>query len=86
MNYEFKWNKLHILLQTRTATDGIVQNTSCLLCRQYSIYCSKYLRECTYKEERFSLAHSFGGFSPWSAGSVAFGPEKRHTIMAGGAR
>jgi hypothetical protein len=29
------------------------------------------LRETIYKEERFILAHSFRGFSPSSAGSIA---------------
>jgi hypothetical protein len=34
-------------------------------------------------EERFILASSFGGFSTWSVGPVAFGPVvKQHIMLA----
>jgi hypothetical protein len=35
------------------------------------------------KEERFSLACGFRGFSTWSLGSVFSGPVGRQNIMAG---
>lgn len=28
-------------------------------------YCKNYQRQSTYKGKRFTLAHDFGGFSPW---------------------
>jgi hypothetical protein len=44
---------------------------------------TKYLRKSTYKEERFSWAPGFKGFSIWSFGPVAFGPVARQYIMTG---
>jgi hypothetical protein len=35
------------------------------------------------KREKFVLAYSFGGFSPWSVGSNVFGPVVSLNIMAG---
>jgi hypothetical protein len=32
---------------------------------------------------RFSLVHTFGNFTPWSIGSIAFGPVVRQNFMAG---
>jgi hypothetical protein len=37
-------------------------------------YYNKIPETPIYKGERFILAHSFGGFSPWLVGEVAFGP------------
>lgn len=43
------------------------------------LVCCK-IHEINYKEE-FTLAHSFGGFSPWFTGPIAFGPIVRQNIM-----
>lgn len=34
----------------------------------------KCLRKSTYKEEGLTLSHGFTDFSPWSVGSIIFGP------------
>jgi hypothetical protein len=40
--------------------------------------------ENNLKEEGVILAHGVRGFSAWSLGSIAFGPEVRQNIMAEG--
>jgi hypothetical protein len=40
------------------------------------------MRKSTYEDERFISAQSFGGFSPWSFGTIVFGPVVRQHIMA----
>jgi hypothetical protein len=50
---------------------------------QLLVTLTKYLRGPSYKEEIFILAHGFGGFSPWSAGPIAFGLVVRQPIMKG---
>jgi hypothetical protein len=42
---------------------------------------TKYPRESTFKEESFSLAYSFRGFSPWSPGLVALGLWHHHNTF-----
>jgi hypothetical protein len=41
---------------------------------QLSVTVAKYQKQSTYKEERFILAHSFRGFSPWLIGPTAWRP------------
>jgi hypothetical protein len=47
---------------------------------------TEHLRETVQKEERLILAHSIRGFSPWSAGSVAFRPVTRQKYHGGRAK
>jgi hypothetical protein len=45
---------------------------------------TKYPKNNSLREESFILANSFGEFSPWSAGSIAFRPMMRQKILEKG--
>jgi hypothetical protein len=51
---------------------------NCVLALQYY---NKCWRQSIYKEERFVLVHSFGGFSAWLIFSIDFGPVVRQNII-----
>jgi hypothetical protein len=45
-------------------------------------HCDRRAEKTNLKEERFILAHGFGGFSPWLLDSIVSGPSVRQNIMA----
>jgi hypothetical protein len=44
-------------------------------------YYFKYLRQSTFKEKRFILAHNFRGSSPWLGDTISFGPVVKQHFM-----
>lgn len=55
----------------------------CMYISQLSTIVKRTLENNNLKKERFTLAHSFRGFSSWSVGSIVLGPRLRENILMG---